>query len=177
MGNGERPSYPVPLSFLNANNWDFEPGHLSTCFDTFNKSFLLDGRQCRSFFFIALITTQKGDDLIMDLNVVCLPVWIWMFIRNLWLQAFVLLPRHPRSYLYCSDFFANNFDIVMLRGWLIEHDCEDVCMESTSKYWIPILNILETHMHVIFTHLQYVKAIKGKKQINGMPSGLLIFPF
>lgn len=36
-------------------------------------------------------------------------------------------------------------------------------MESTGKYWIPIFNILETHMHVILTHPKYVKAIKGKK--------------
>lgn len=38
-----------------------------------------------------------------------------------------------------------------------------VCMESTGKYWIPVFNILETHMHVVLTHPKYVKAIKGKK--------------
>lgn len=36
LGSGERPSYPellyVPLSFLSTNNWDFEPGHLSSDF-------------------------------------------------------------------------------------------------------------------------------------------------
>jgi transposase len=36
-------------------------------------------------------------------------------------------------------------------------------MESTGKYWIPVFNILETHMHVVLTHPKYVKAIKGKK--------------
>ena len=36
-------------------------------------------------------------------------------------------------------------------------------MESTGKYWIPIFNILEPHMHVVLTHPKYVKAIKGKK--------------
>ena len=36
-------------------------------------------------------------------------------------------------------------------------------MESTGKYWIPVFNILEPHMHVILTHPKYVKAIKGKK--------------
>ncbi|MEB3104121.1 transposase, partial [Paenibacillaceae bacterium T2] len=24
-----------------------------------------------------------------------------------------------------------------LSQWLCEHDCKDVCMESTGKYWIP----------------------------------------
>lgn len=60
-------------------------------------------------------------------------------------------------------FSTNNSDIVLLRNWLLEHDCHDVCMESTGKYWIPIFNILETHMHVVLTHPKYVKAIKGKK--------------
>jgi len=36
-------------------------------------------------------------------------------------------------------------------------------MESTGKYWIPVYNILETHMNVTLTHPKYVRAIKGKK--------------
>lgn len=28
-------------------------------------------------------------------------------------------------------------------AWLAEHNCKDVCMESTGKYWIPIYNVLE----------------------------------
>ena len=36
-------------------------------------------------------------------------------------------------------------------------------MESTGKYWIPVFNILEDHVHVILTHPKYVRAIKGKK--------------
>ncbi len=50
-----------------------------------------------------------------------------------------------------------------------------VCMESTGKYWIPVFNILETHMHVVLTHPKYVKAIKGKKRINVTQNGLRIF--
>lgn len=50
-----------------------------------------------------------------------------------------------------------------MRDWLLSYNCQDVCMESTGKYWIPIFNILEPHMHVILTHPKYVKAIKGKK--------------
>lgn len=48
------------------------------------------------------------------------------------------------------------------RDWLLAQDCLDVCMDSTSKYWIPIFNVLEPHMHVVLTHPNYVKAIKGK---------------
>ena len=30
-----------------------------------------------------------------------------------------------------------------LLQWLFNHNCKDVCMESTGKYWIPVYNILE----------------------------------
>lgn len=62
-----------------------------------------------------------------------------------------------------KSFSTNNSQIAALRDWLLAQNCHDVCMESTGKYWIPIFNILESHMHVILTHPKYVKAIKGKK--------------
>lgn len=62
-----------------------------------------------------------------------------------------------------KSFSTNNSQIAAMRDWLLAHNCHDVCMESTGKYWIPIFNILESHMHVILTHPKYVKAIKGKK--------------
>ena len=61
------------------------------------------------------------------------------------------------------------------REWLIMHNCFDVCMESTGKYWFPVYNILEeaiaypplanpeSRFHIVVTHPKYVKAIKGKK--------------
>lgn len=70
-------------------------------------------------------------------------------------------------------FNTTNSDIAALRDWLLAQDCRDVCMESTGKYWIPIFNILEPHMHVILTHPKYVKAIKGKKTTSVMRNGLL----
>jgi len=40
-------------------------------------------------------------------------------------------------------------------------------MESTGKYWIPIFNILEQgDIRVMLTHPKFVKAIKGKIQIQ-----------
>ena len=53
--------------------------------------------------------------------------------------------------------------VLRLKQWLIDHDCFDVCMESTGKYWIPVFNILEDTVKVHLTHPKYVKAIKGKK--------------
>lgn len=62
-----------------------------------------------------------------------------------------------------KSFYTMNSDILELHDWLLAHNCKDVCMESTGKYWIPIFNILERDMHVVLTHPKYVKAIKGKK--------------
>ena len=50
-----------------------------------------------------------------------------------------------------------------LLQWLLEHNCKDVCMESTGKYWIPIYNILEKECSIVLAHPKYVKAIRGKK--------------
>lgn len=65
---------------------------------------------------------------------------------------------------YIQDQFSTiNSDLFRLKDWLLSHNCLDVCMESTGKYWIPVFNILEDDLHVYLTHPKYVKAIKGKK--------------
>ncbi|WP_374018881.1 IS110 family transposase [Paenibacillus thiaminolyticus] len=50
-----------------------------------------------------------------------------------------------------------------LSQWLCEYDCQDVCMESTGKYWIPVFNVLEASCNITLAHPKYVKAIRGKK--------------
>jgi transposase len=62
-----------------------------------------------------------------------------------------------------KSFSTLNADLCALRDWLLENRCLHVCMESTGKYWIPVFNVLEDHVHVILTHPKYVRAIKGKK--------------
>jgi transposase len=54
-------------------------------------------------------------------------------------------------------------DLRRLAAWLSEHNCRDVCMESTGKYWIPVYNILEPTCRIVLAHPKYAKAIKGKK--------------
>ena len=50
-----------------------------------------------------------------------------------------------------------------LSQWLLQNNCQDVCMESTGKYWIPIYNILEPTCKIVLAHPKYVKSIRGKK--------------
>ena len=40
-------------------------------------------------------------------------------------------------------FSTLNSDLNRFADWLLEHNCLDVCMESTGKYWVPVFNILE----------------------------------
>ena len=71
--------------------------------------------------------------------------------------------------IYDSSYITESFttlnpDLIRFRTWLLDHNCFDVCMESTGKYWIPIFNILEeANIHVLLTHPKYVRAIKGQK--------------
>ena len=62
-----------------------------------------------------------------------------------------------------SSFSSQNFDLVRLKAWLIEHHCFEIAMESTGKYWIPVFNVLEDEIKVFVVHPKYTKTIKGKK--------------
>lgn len=61
-------------------------------------------------------------------------------------------------------FSTFNGDISRFADWLTENHCNDVCMESTGKYWIPVFNILETkNINVTIANPKWVKAVKGNK--------------
>ena len=50
-----------------------------------------------------------------------------------------------------------------LAAWLAKYSCNEVCMESTGKYWIPVFNILEKSCFVTLAHPKYTKPQKGNK--------------
>ena len=63
-----------------------------------------------------------------------------------------------------ESFTTLNSDLYRLCDWLNSHECKEVCMESTGKYWIPIYNVLEDKgFKVTLAHPKYTKAIKDKK--------------
>ncbi|MGN8658878.1 IS110 family transposase, partial [Catenibacterium mitsuokai] len=43
-------------------------------------------------------------------------------------------------------FSTFNSQLIQFRDWLIENNCQNVCMESTGKYYIPVYNALEGHI-------------------------------
>ena len=63
-----------------------------------------------------------------------------------------------------STFYNSLIDF---RNWLLENDCQNVCMESTGKYYIPVYNALEGHIsNVVVANPKWVKCIKGEKDDN-----------
>ena len=64
-------------------------------------------------------------------------------------------------------FSTFNNQLIQFRDWLIENNCQNVCMESTGKYYIPVYNALEGHIsNVVVANPKWVKAIKGEKDDN-----------
>jgi transposase len=60
-------------------------------------------------------------------------------------------------------FSTFNNSILQFKQWLIDHNCYDVCMESTGKYWMPVSNFLEDTIRVTVANPKWVKAVKGNK--------------
>ena len=49
-------------------------------------------------------------------------------------------------------------DLIRFRDWLIQNDCQNVCMESTGKYYIPVYNILESHIsNIVVANPKWVR--------------------
>lgn len=54
--------------------------------------------------------------------------------------------------------------LLQFRKWLLDHDCQNVCMESTGKYYIPVYNVLEGHIsNIVVANPKWVRAVKGEK--------------
>jgi len=83
-------------------------------------------------------------------------------------KKFVVTTIGTTSQSGITDYITRQFstftkDLIALRDWLKEYKCQEVCMESTGKYWIPVFNILETDCRVLVANPKYVKGIRGKK--------------
>jgi transposase len=64
-------------------------------------------------------------------------------------------------------FYTFNNSLIEFRNWLIENDCQNVCMESTGKYYIPVYNALEGYIsNVVVANPKWVAVIKGEKDDN-----------
>ena len=61
-------------------------------------------------------------------------------------------------------FSTFNNSLIGFREWLLENDCQNVCMESTGKYYIPVYNVLEGFIsNIVVANPKWVRAVKGEK--------------
>lgn len=60
-------------------------------------------------------------------------------------------------------FSTFNKEILAFKAWLLENNCRDICVESTGKYYVPVLNLLEDSINVTVANPKWVRAIKGNK--------------
>ena len=64
-------------------------------------------------------------------------------------------------------FSTFNNSLIEFRNWLIDNNCQNVCMESTGKYYIPVYNALEGFIsNVVVANPKWVAVIKGEKDDN-----------
>lgn len=92
------------------------------------------------------------------------PVCCGMDVHKSFLIACVTITdAYSHTEHHIKRFSTFSGDLRRLAEWLASHNCRDVCMESSGKYWIPVFNALEKTCNVCLTHPKYVKAIKGKK--------------
>lgn len=64
-------------------------------------------------------------------------------------------------------FSTFNNDLIKFREWLKENNCDNVCMESTGKYYIPVYNVLEEHIsNIVVANPKWCAVIKGEKDDN-----------
>ena len=64
-------------------------------------------------------------------------------------------------------FSTFNNSLIQFRNWLIQNDCQNVCMESTGKYYIPVYNALEGHIsNVVVANSKWCAVINGEKDNN-----------
>ena len=92
------------------------------------------------------------------------PICCGMDVHKSFLVACIASTNNQGVTTYASKRFSTfTGDLRKCSAWLASHNCKDVCMESTGKYWIPIYNILEPICNIVLAHPKYVKAIRGKK--------------
>lgn len=65
---------------------------------------------------------------------------------------------------HTKEFHGFNSELDEMCAFLKSYDVDDVCMESTGKYWIPVVKKLEANnIRFRLVHPKYVKAVYGHK--------------
>ena len=63
-------------------------------------------------------------------------------------------------------------DILKFKEWVLENNCEQVAVESTGVYWVPIYTALEDKIEVIVANPYQIKHSPGRKTARLTLNGL-----
>jgi transposase len=91
------------------------------------------------------------------------PICCGVDVHKTFLVATLITSQGITPHYSRKRFSTFNNSILQFKQWLIDHDCYDVCMESTGKYWIPVYNLLEDTIRITVANPKWVKAVKGNK--------------
>jgi len=85
-------------------------------------------------------------------------------VHKTWIYACIgITDENGRTEYKQSRFTSFTKGLRELADWLALHECKEVCMESSGKYWIPVFNILEETCWVTLAHPKYTKPQRGNK--------------
>ena len=85
-------------------------------------------------------------------------------VHKTWIYACIgITDDNQRTVYHEARFSSFTKDLQRLSLWLQSHQCSDVCMESSGKYWIPVFNLLESDINITIANPKWVKAVKGNK--------------
>ena len=74
-------------------------------------------------------------------------------VHKTWIYACIgITDPNGRTEYFEKRFSSFSKGLRNLSEWLSKHNCKEVCMESTGKYWIPVFNVLETTCYVELAH-------------------------
>ena len=74
-----------------------------------------------------------------------------------------ILDQSRRAPSETRTFRTMTADLLDMKGWLAEHGCTHVAIESTGVYWKPVFNVLEDQFTVVLANARHVKAVPGRK--------------
>ena len=85
-------------------------------------------------------------------------------VHKTWIYACIgITDTNGRTEYKQARFSSFSKGLRELNEWLTLYSCDEVCMESAGKYWIPVFNVLEKNHKVTLAHPKYTKPQKGNK--------------
>ncbi len=86
-------------------------------------------------------------------------------VHKTWIYACIgITDTNSRTDYKQARFSSFSKGLQELSDWLKKYQCNEICMESSGKYWIPVFNILEKNgLSVVLAHPKYTKPQKGNK--------------